>query len=221
MAAHNIDQYKKIAVAVDILIFTVSDNKVEILLEKRANGPFEDALALPGVFVNIDEELDDAVKRCLLQEIGITDNMYTEQLYTWGGINRDPRSRVLSVSYIALINKSAYTPKAGERVREVCWREVSDDALEAMRKEIAYDHADMIAYALQRLRGKLEYTSIVFHMMEDEFTLPDLQKVYETILGKALYKANFRKKITEFVEETGNMRNDGHRPSRLYRWNGK
>lgn len=220
MAAHSIEQFKKIAVAVDILIFTVADNKVEILLEKRANGPFEGALALPGAFVNVDEELDDAVKRCLLQEIGVKD-MYTEQLYTWGGINRDPRSRVLSVSYIALINKSSYTPRAGERVREVCWREVSEKTLQEMRSEIAYDHADMIAYALQRLRGKLEYTSIVFHMMEDEFTLPDLQRVYEIILDKPLYKANFRKKIMEFVEETGNMRNDGHRPSKLYRWNGK
>lgn len=219
MAAHDIEKYKHMAVAVDILIFTVSDNKVEILLEKRANGPFEGALALPGVFVNVDEELDDAVKRCLRQEIGM-ENMYTEQLYTWGGINRDPRSRVLSVSYIALINKSSYIPKAGERVREVCWREVSGEALEAMRSIIAYDHADMISYALQRLRGKLEYTSIVFHMMEEEFTLPDLQRVYEIILGKPLYKANFRKKIMEFVEETGNMRNDGHRPSKLYRWNG-
>lgn len=220
MAEHSIDRYKKIAVAVDILIFTVADNRVEILLEKRANGPFEGAYALPGAFVNVDEELDDAVKRCLLQEIGVKD-IYTEQLYTWGGINRDPRSRVLSVSYIALINKSCYTPRAGERVREVCWREVCEDSLEAMRGEIAYDHADMIAYALQRLRGKLEYTSIAFHMMEEEFTLPELQKIYEIILGKPLYKANFRKKINDFVEPTGNMRSDGHRPSRLYRWNGK
>jgi len=209
------------SVAVDVLIFTVSDNHVEVLLERRAEEPFKNCLALPGGLVKADESPDDAVKRCLREEIGVED-IYTEQLYTWGDIDRDPRNRVISISYIALVNKSRCHPIAGERVEEVCWKEISADDINELTKELAYDHGEMISYALSRLKGKLEYTSIAFHMMEEEFTLPELQKVYEILLDKPLYKANFRKKIMDFVEETGNtVTGNPHRPSKLYRWNGR
>ncbi len=212
---------EKLSVAVDILIFTVDDNHVEVLLEKRDDEPFRGYYALPGAIMDVNESLEETVARCLREEIGVSD-IYTEQLYTWGELRRDPRRRVLSVSYIALVNKTRCHPVAGKRVSEVRWQEVSTANVNELRGKLAYDHGDMVAYALERLKGKVEYTSIAFHMMGEEFTLSALQHVYEILLDKSLYKANFRKKIAQFVEETGGMLSgDPHRPSRLYRWNGK
>lgn len=217
----SVTQSKNLSVAVDILIFTVEGNHVEVLLEKRDEEPFRGYYALPGAIMEADESLPETVERCLREEIGVTD-IYTEQLYTWGDLNRDPRRRVVSVSYIALVNKAKCHPVAGERVSEIRWQEVSTENVNELQGKLAYDHGDMVAYALERLKGKVEYTSIVFHMMGNEFTLPGLQHVYETLLGRTLYKANFRKKIAEFVEETGGMVvGDPHRPSKLYRWNGR
>ncbi|MCQ2422044.1 MAG: NUDIX hydrolase [Lachnospiraceae bacterium] len=217
----NAGEFEKLSVAVDVLIFTVDDNHVEVLLERRDDEPFRGSYALPGALMEVHEDLEETVARCLKEEIGI-DDIYTEQLYTWGELNRDPRRRVISVSYIALVNKSRCHPVAGERVSEVIWKEVSKANVDELRGKLAYDHGEMIAYALERLSGKVEYTSIAFHMMGEEFTLPALQHVYEILLGKPLYKANFRKKIAEFVEETGGMVvGDPHRPSKLYRWNGR
>lgn len=216
-----VTEHSKMAVAVDVLIFTVSDGHVEVLLEKRADEPYKDYPAVPGSFIRDAESPDEAVKRCLHEEIGV-DDIYFEQLYTWGDISRDPRTRVISISYIALVNKSRCHPVAGERVKDIFWQTVDTDSLGELEKTLAYDHGKMISYALQRLKGKLEYTSIVFHMMEEEFTLPDLQAIYEILLGKPLYKANFRRKINEFVEDTGKFETGNpHRPSKLYRWNGK
>ena len=218
---YDASQYKKMSVAVDILIFTVQDKHLEVLLVKREEFPFKDCLALPGTFVGEKESLDDAVKRCLQEEIGITD-MYTEQLYTWGEVERDPRLRVLSVSYVALVNKSKCNPKAGKRVTDVCWMEVSMEHMDAIRNQMAFDHAKIIQCGLERLRGKIEYAPIVFHMLEDEFTLPQLQSIYEIILGKKLYKANFRKKIMDMVVETGNIQSgEANRPSKYYCWKDK
>ena len=221
------DEFKKrevsgnLSVAVDVLIFTVADNHVEVLLEKRDDEPFRGFYALPGALMGVGEGLEETVARCLKEEIGIED-IYTEQLYTWGALDRDPRRRVISVSYIALVNKARCHPVAGAHVSEVIWEEVSKANVDELRDRLAYDHGEMVAYALERLAGKVEYTSIVFHMMGEEFTLPALQHVYEILLGKQLYKANFRKKIAGFVEETGGMVvGDPHRPSKLYRWNGK
>lgn len=213
--------YKKMSVAVDILIFTVQDKHLEVLLVKRDEFPYKDCLALPGSFVGERESLEEAVARCLQEEIGITD-IYTEQLYTWGDVERDPRLRVLSVSYVALVNKSKCNPKACKRVNDVVWKEVSMEALNGVKEQMAFDHAKIIQCGLERLRGKIEYTPVIFHMLEEEFTLPQLQSVYEIILGKKLYKANFRKKIMDFVEETGNIQTgEANRPSKYYRWNGK
>lgn len=211
-------QFERPSVAVDLLILTANQGEIEVLLVKRKEHPFKDYYALPGVFVGIDESLDDAVKRGLKEETGLS-NLYMEQLYTWGRVDRDPRMRIISVSYIALVPKSKINPVANQRVSEVKWQRVSLNSMKALKGGIAFDHAEMIAYALERLKNKVEYTPVAFYMMEEEFTLPYLQTVYEVILGKKLFKANFRKKIQDLVVETGNCtEGDAHRPSKYYRY---
>lgn len=212
------NQFDRPSVAVDLLIFTAEENHIEVLLIKRQEYPFKGSYALPGVFVGMNESLDEAVQRCLWEETGL-ENIYMEQLYTWGKVDRDPRMRIISVSYIALVSKSKLNPKANKRVSEVKWQEVSLETVDGLKDKLAFDHVDMIKYALERLRNKVEYMPIAFHMMEEEFTIPHLQTVYETILGKPLFKANFRKKIKDLVVETGNItEGDAHRPSKYYRY---
>jgi len=211
-------QYEKLSVAVDLLIFTAEQDHIEVLLIKREEYPFKDCYALPGVFVDINESLDEAVLRGLEEETGLQ-NIYMEQLYTWGAVDRDPRMRVLSVSYIALVCKSRVTPRACKRVSAIKWQEVSLETIDSLKDSLAFDHAAIIRYALERLRNKVEYTPIAFYMMDEEFTLPHLQLIYEAILGKPLFKANFRKKIQNYVTETGRItEGDAHRPSKYYRF---
>lgn len=207
--------YENPAVTVDLIVFTIEEEKLKVLMVKRSQEPFINQLALPGVFVGISETLEEAAKRGLSEETRLED-IYLEQLYTWGAIHRDPRSRIISVSYMALVPKDKVCPQVGKRVSEVGLFPVEE--LLEHKDEIAFDHGEMIAYAVERIRNKVEYTSIAFEMVGEEFTLPQLQKVYEIILGKPLYKANFRKKIIHQVEETGAMtEGESHRPSKIYR----
>ena len=209
----------KITVAVDFLLFTIEDNKLKVLVVEREEEPFKNMLALPGVAVKEQEALAHAAKRCLEEETGIKDEVYLEQLCTWGDdCKRDPRGRVISVSYMALIPREHINEKVGKRVVDV--RFVDVEELLASEKEIAFDHKEILKYGRERIRNKTEYTTIAFHFLPEEFTLPDLQKIYEILLGKELFKANFRKSIKEYVEETGDMRKEGaYRPSKLYRRN--
>lgn len=212
------NQFDRPSVAVDLLVLTANQGDIEVLLVKRKEHPFKDYYALPGVFVGIDESLDDAVKRGLKEETGLSD-IYMEQLYTWGRVDRDPRMRIISVSYIALVAKSKINPVACQRVSEIQWQKVSLENIESLKGKLAFDHAEMIKYALERLKNKVEYTPVAFHMIDEEFTLPYLQTVYEALSGKKLFKANFRKKIQDLVVETGNStEGDAHRPSKYYRY---
>ena len=215
MKKYDPTKYEKPSVAVDLLVFTIEDEKLKLLMIERKDEPFEDMLALPGVFVRIDETLDEAAQRGIKEETGLED-IYFEQLYTFGDVDRDPRMRIISVTYMALVPLEKLVFKAGERVKSA-WLVDVEDLLEG-DDEIAFDHKEIIRYARWRLKNKVEYTKIAFHLVNEEFTLPELQKVYEILLGKSLYKANFRKKIAELVEETDYMTaGDAHRPSRLYR----
>ena len=165
------------------------------------------------------EALSHAAQRCLAEETGIQDSVYLEQLYTWGDdCKRDPRGRVISISYMALIPREKIKEKIGKRVTEVSFLEVGQMLSE--EKEIAFDHKEILKYARERIRNKTEYTTIAFHFLPEEFTLPRLQKIYEILLGKELFKANFRKSIQEYVVDTGKIQKDGaHRPSKIYRRN--
>ena len=208
-------RYEKMSVAVDLLVFTIEDDRLKLLMIEREEEPFAGQLALPGVFVGIDETLDAAAKRGILEETGLKD-IYFEQLYTFGDVKRDPRMRIISVSYMALVPREKLTFKAGKRTKDAYLVDVEE--LLASDTSIAFDHKDIISYARWRLANKVEYTLIAFHLVPEEFTLPNLQKVYEILLGKQLYKANFRKKVSEFIEETDYQTcGDAHRPSRIYR----
>ncbi len=207
--------YGGISVAVDLLTFTVEDDCLKLLMVRRGEHPFSGCLALPGVFVGKEETLDEAAERGIFEETGLT-GIYYEQLYTWGALDRDPRTRVISVSYMNLVSRDKLSFRAGQRTMEAVLLPVRDLLDEG--EEIAFDHRRIIEYALWRLRNKVEYTDIAFHLVPEEFTLPELQRVYEIILGKPLFKANFRKKVAPMIEETDRYTSgDAHRPSRYYR----
>jgi len=282
LRSYNPDKYPKPALTVDILIFTVGNRegennrklaskKLKVLMVKRKNHPYIGQWALPGGFVNIDEGIEEAAARELKEETGIDvhkEGVYMEQLYTWGDVHRDPRMRVVSTSYISLINREKVELSAGDDAEEARWFEVEsikkseekvpidggymlDRVIElrlssegheicsTMRisrkvkgisksvdkkiltsQGIAFDHALIIEYGLERLRNKVQYTDIAFNLMPQFFTLTELQQVYEVILGKGLVKANFRRKIGDMVIKTDKVKKDAaHRPARLYMFN--
>ena len=203
------------SVAVDLLVFTIEEDRLKILTIRRQYPPFEGQRALPGVFVRDDETLDQAAQRGLREETGLED-IYFEQLYTWGAPDRDPRRRVISVSYLALVDAKRLRG-FGPGLRTT-GAELADVQELLTAEDLAFDHRQIIACGRERLAGKVEYTPIAFSLVPEEFTLPQLQRVYELLLGKPLYKANFRKKIAPLVEETDRSTSgDAHRPSKFYR----
>ena len=203
------------SVAVDLLVFTIEEDRLKILTIRRQYPPFEGQRALPGVFIRDDETLDQAARRGLREETGLED-IYFEQLYTWGAPDRDPRRRVISVSYLALVGAQRLLG-FGPGLRTT-GAELADVQELLTAEDLAFDHRQIIACGRERLAGKVEYTPIAFSLVPEEFTLPQLQRVYELLLGKPLYKANFRKKIAPLVEETDRSTSgDAHRPSKFYR----
>lgn len=216
MATKEID-YPKPSVTVDILLFTIVDNDLKILLIKRNLTPFKGSWALPGGFVYINESLDEAAKRELLEE-GNIDNVYLEQLYTFGDPKRDPRSRVITVTYLALADSASWDVRSGGDAGEA--------KLHSVKKlpTLSFDHRKIIDYGIERLRAKVGYTNIVMGLLPEEFTLTDLQRKHEVILNHVLDKRNFRKKIlsTGIVIPTG-KRSDGgaHRPAAFYKFKTK
>ncbi|MGE5628460.1 MAG: NUDIX hydrolase [Solirubrobacterales bacterium] len=272
---YNPEIYKKPSFTVDMLIFTVMEEEKEnyrrlpkkslkILLVKRGDHPYLGKWALPGGFISVEEGLDDAANRVLRNETNIQD-IYMEQLYTFGEVHRDPRTRVISTSYMALIDYKSLNIKAGNDEEEASWFNIDYKIIEEKReivendiiyeeiveiklwdKEhelsakikitenskgkvtrdiieasgIGFDHGKIIGYAVERLRNKIEYTSLAFNLMPKLFTLTELQQVYEVILGKELLAAAFRRKVSNMVIETNQFTKDvGHRPSKLFRYN--
>lgn len=213
--SYNKNEYEKPSVAVDLLVFTVKDDRLKIVLVRRNEHPFKDMLSLPGVFVGINETLDEAAARGAREEAGLAD-IYFEQLYTWGDIDRDPRMRIISVSYLSLTPAEKLTLSAGSRTSSAELYDVEE--LLASDEELAFDHRKIIEYGRERIRNKTEYSRIAFEFLPKEFTLPQLQRVYEILLGKPLYKANFRRRVAPLIDETERMTSgDAHRPSRIYR----
>lgn len=207
--------FEKPSVAVDVLIFTIEEDTLKVVMVERSEFPYKGCLALPGVFVGIDESLEDAVKRGVKDETGLKD-MYFEQLYTWGDVKRDPRMRIISVSYMALVSIDQLCAKsANGNIRDYLY---SVEELMAADKELAFDHKEIISYARTRIKNKAAaYSDIAFNFMSEKFTLPKLQKVYEILMDKPLYKANFRKKVSPMVLETEESTSgEAHRPSKLY-----
>lgn len=202
------------SVTVDIVIFALVDNDLQVLLIKRTHAPYANMWAIPGSFIQIDESLEDAAVRALADETGVTD-VYMEQLYTFGEPTRDPRTRVITVAYFALVPYSFIQYQSKSHATETAWFSVFN------LPALGFDHAYILDYALTRLRYKLEYSSVGFQLLPDVFTLTELQKAYEIILGEQLDKRNFRRKIlsAEILEETGEKKKDGEgRPAKLYRY---
>jgi ADP-ribose pyrophosphatase YjhB (NUDIX family) len=278
LAAYDAGKYERPSVTVDMLIFTVTDEEnknyrklpekvLRLLMIKRGDHPYIGQWALPGGFVKMDESLDEAALRELKEETDI-DDIYMEQLYTWGDVERDQRTRVISASYMSLVDSSTLDVKASDDADDAKWFTVScklyqeqrtvtengytlqrlfklnlsndeedlsaiikivktvDGKVTKTKREvvesngIAFDHAKIIEYAIDRLRSKIEYTDIAFNLMPELFTLTELQQVYEVILDMELLKANFRRKTADMVIETNEFTRDaGHRPSKLFRFN--
>ncbi|WP_340393665.1 NUDIX domain-containing protein [Paenibacillus sp. FSL E2-0177] len=270
--------YERPSVTTDMVIFTVTEEEADsyrklpekelrVLLIRRGAHPFLGKWALPGGFVRPNETTEQAAVRELCEETGVED-VYLEQLYTFSDIGRDPRTWVISCSYMALINSDKLELKAGDDAADAAWFKVSyrplreqkelivDGYIKTLEYELklsseeeelsavvartmtakttstgtdyeivsndglAFDHAKIIACAIDRLRGKVNYTDIALHLMPKLFTLTELQQVYEVIMDKELLKAAFRRKVADLVVETDHYtENAGHRPSRLYRRN--
>jgi len=201
------------SVTVDVIIFTLRENDLQVLLIQRGSPPFQNMWAIPGGFIDVDESLEEAALRELREETGVHD-VYLEQLYTFGDVDRDPRGRVITVAYFAVVPVNAVQLRAGDDAAEACWWSVYD------LPPLAFDHAEILAYALRRLRYKLEYTAVGFELLPESFTLSELQAAYEVVLGEELDKRNFRRKIlsADVIEKTGAYRTGEGRPARLYRF---
>jgi len=209
MAAPN---YPKPSVTVDVVIITLRGEELQVLLVKRDVAPYKGRWAIPGGFVHLDESLEAAARRELREETSVTD-VYLEQLYTFGDPGRDPRGRVISVAYIALV-PAPLAVEAGSDAREARWWPLSH------LPALAFDHDKILQYALTRLRYKIEYSAVGFQLMPEHFTLSGLQRAYEIILGEPLDKRNFRRRIieAEVIEPTDDLRTGEGRPARLYRF---
>lgn len=205
--------YPHPAVTTDIVIFTIRDGRLKLLLIRRGGEPFKGKWALPGGFVGIDEDLEEGARRELEEETGVA-GVFLEQLYTFGRPDRDPRERVITVAWYVLIPSDKLALRAATDAEAVGWF-----ALDEM-PDIAFDHPEIVAMAQERLVAKLDYSTIAFQFMPARFTLSELQRVYEIILGQEIDKRNFRKWVLalEQIEETGEQRREGaHRPAMLYR----
>jgi len=198
-------------VAVDAVLFTITERVLKTLLVKIKRGPFAGRWAFPGGLVQVGESLDTAAHRELYEKTGVQD-LYLEQLYTFGDVNRDPTAHTVAVAYFALVPPGELALTQGEKYADIDWFPVQ--AL----PELAYDHNAMAGYALQRLQAKLSYTNIVYSLLPREFTLGELQEMYEVILHKQLDRRNFRRKILTLglLKPLQKVRHGAHRPAALF-----
>lgn len=268
--------YERPSVTVDMLLFTVVDKVVEdirklnekelrILLIKRKEHPYIGEWAIPGGFVNINESIEEAAHRELKEETNI-DNIYMEQLATFGDVGRDPRMRVISTAYMALVPNKNLNPIAGDDAENVAWftikrgeitereqgisfnlilenkeenilisykiiekysysgvtktKEVLYTVNKESNNEIAFDHVKIINMALDRLKNKVEYTSIAFNLVDEYFIMADIQSIYEILLNKKFHRMEFMRKTKKMLIETDKVNTDkGHRPAKYYKYN--
>lgn len=209
-----------IKVAVDAIVFGYSkQDGVSVLLIQRKYDPFKNSWAIPGGFVLEDESLEEAVKRELAEETGITVN-YLEQLYTFGEPKRDPRQRILAVAYFGLVKASQYQElKASTDAENAKWFSIKK------LPTLAFDHKQILQVAIERLRAKVRYQPVGFELLDKKFPFSDLEKLYTALLDKEINRRNFSKKILsfDFLEETGELsKSEGKgRPSKMYQFNQK
>jgi 8-oxo-dGTP diphosphatase len=209
--------YEQTGVTVDLAIFTVSESQLKVMLVKRAESPFQGFWSLPGGFLKAGESLDEAAQRVLNEKAPVSD-VYMEQLYTFGAPDRDPRSRVITIAYIALIPWQSLPQPETAKVTDLTWASVDE------LPKLAFDHKQILGYAVNRLRAKVSYSNIVYGLMPKQFRLSELQSMYECIINDKLDKRNFRKRMlaTGLLKETGRKDTAGaHRPAMLYQFESK
>jgi 8-oxo-dGTP diphosphatase len=211
---YDASRYERPSVTVDVVIFTLLEKELNVLLVKRRRWPYDGHWAIPGGFINMDESLEQAARRELEEETGVRD-IYLEQLYTFGAPRRDPRTRVISVAYVAIIRADDQTLRSSEETTDVCWYPVT-----RLPGVLAFDHDHILVTALDRLRSKLEYTTLAFQLLPEVFSILELKHIYEQILGEELDKGNFYRKIKDarVLEDTGMRREGRGRPTTLYRF---
>lgn len=227
--AYNPSAFERPSVAVDIVLLAPDDGGLLTLVIRRDEHPHKGRWALPGGFVGMTESLDAAAERVLRDKTGLR-GIFLEQLYTFGNPKRDPRMRILSVAHMALVSREQFEglkTQSGTVARvEVPWDGevggpvvLQDDERNPM--PLAFDHEEVIAMAIKRLRGKLDYSPVAFQLLPRSFTLFQLQKIHEAIAGRRVNKDSFRRRMlsTGLLEPTGEMQDGvGHRPAALYRY---
>jgi 8-oxo-dGTP diphosphatase len=206
---------------VDVLIFTVADDALKVLLVQRpgeGDEPFPGMWALPGGFVNVDldADLEACARRKLREKTGVA-SPYLEQLGSWGGAARDPRGWSATHAYFALMPSDGVALAKGANAADVAWFGVDDPQL--ARKKLAFDHAQILRAGIERLRSKVEYTSLPAYLLPEPFTLPQLQRTYEIVLGRPVDKSGFRTRMlaADFLVEVGIVDSDSNRPPMGYR----
>ncbi len=207
-------EFPRAALTVDIVVFALDEDDLKVMLIERDLEPFAGRWAIPGGFVRVDETLDEAARRELEEETGLSE-IYLEQLYTFGEVDRDPRERVVTVAYYALVNLEGHNVHASTDARNAAWFAIND------LPALAFDHEKILDVALERLRGKLRYQPIGFELLPDKFPLRMLQHLYEIVLDRELDKRNFRKKILsmDILIEMNEIEKDvAHRAAKLYRF---
>lgn len=226
LASYDPSEFERPSVAVDIVVLTAREGRLEALLYQRAEHPQRGRYALPGGFVRLDESLDQAASRLLAEKVGLK-GVFIEQLYTFGAPQRDPRMRIISVAYYALVAPSRFDERDAGVVGtvEVDWPGETGGPVRVVRDgevlDLFVDHADMLGMAVKRLRGKLDYAPIGFQLLPSEFTLRELQLVHETVRNEALNKDSFRRRMLNSgqLEATGERERDvSYRPAELYRF---
>lgn len=225
IAQYDMSKYPTVAATVDLLVFTIRDEQLQLLLIERGGHPEKGKLALPGGFVNTDESLDEAAERELMEETGVSASGYLEQLKTYGNPHRDRRGFVISTAYVALVPHVA-DPEAADDAAAADFYPVSE-ILGELSETLAFDHLQIIEDGLARVRAKLEYAPVAHEFIDDEtFTMSEFRRVYEIVWGVELLPSNFRRKVQSvpgMVEPTGERRRteaDGGRTSDLYRAGG-
>jgi 8-oxo-dGTP diphosphatase len=231
LAGYDVSKFERPSVAVDVSLLAVRDGKLVTWLVRRAEHPHRARWALPGGFVRMKESLTDAAARVLAEKSGVR-SVYLEQLFTFGALDRDPRTRVISVAHYALIDVSRLEPLVQKRGDDVCvaelevpWAEETGGPVDAMLEgktlRLAFDHAEQLGMAVKRLRGKLAYAPIGFQLLPEQFTLRELQHIHEAVLGRSLNKDSFRRKMLASgqLEATGDYQSEvDHRPAEMYRF---
>lgn len=198
----------------DCVVFGFDDGELKVLLIRRGLPPFKGKWALPGGFVRVEETVDEAARRELVEETGLK-NVFLEQLYTFGEVDRDPRERVVSVAYYALVQLAEHPATGASDASDAAWFPA------ARPPALAFDHAEILKTASQRLRGKVRYEPIGFELLPEKFTLSQLQHLYEAVLQTEVDKRNFRKKILGMgllVPLKERARSGAHRPAQLFRF---